>query len=552
MAIPPPPVPMPPPMHDQYNRGPLPPLGPMPVDDWPTYVPEGALENYEDEPKSKKDKKNAPVEVAFEGYYLEKAEPLIGEQLSWQRVGKRAILVDENKLVALVKAHRKRTRTGPTTDFGALTANQQGVVNRLIAERNRDEKEKNAEWILVDVQRFGVWHWSSLEVKKIQVVLKRIDKNSQKGKDKHSSHTSGYQCGEIIDLSDPLPTKKDKKDKKGEKKEYFEQYQPIEDPVGYGQPVDVIYPDDHAHNHQEPYPPAPGPNQPYPPAPMPNQPQQPPYYPQEPLPAPVDRQYPNARPPFQGHPFQPYPDQITPGLYQPTQENWGQLEQPPHDDQHDHQPSARRRSNSARRLKRLENKIDDINERINDWHISSDSSEGRYDQESLFSRPASGVSFTPPSTPPLSPRGSLSRRKSFVRPADDSYYPRSRPRYYDEDRADIYPGYTSRRGRRSGDEARAPRAIEPRYRDGDRRPSLHRAHTYNDYPSGHIAETRYPSQPYRAQRRLTDSAQRYDEHIADFDEQNRRRRDGGRRNSDFEEIYRGRRGSRRQSVGYYR
>lgn len=126
--------------------------------------------------KAKADKKAfEPVETMFEGTMLEKAEPLIGGKLTWARVGKRSLPFDEKKLVALVREHRQQTRSGPAADFSRLSSNQQGVITRLIEERQLQEKNGDADWILVDVVRYGVPHFFTrpMDVRKLRVILKR-------------------------------------------------------------------------------------------------------------------------------------------------------------------------------------------------------------------------------------------------------------------------------------------------------------------------------------------------------------------------------------------
>ena len=164
--------------------------------------------------KTKIGQNRPPIEVLHEGYVLEKAEPLHGENPSWARVGKRTLPWDEKKLKEITKAHRQKTRQSPQRDFEQLSSNQQGIVTRLIDERKLSEKNKNAEWILADVQRIGKWSWTSMEVRKIQVILQRRDKHQPKINDKSSNReTKTYQAGEILDLEDPINKKKGKGNK---------------------------------------------------------------------------------------------------------------------------------------------------------------------------------------------------------------------------------------------------------------------------------------------------------------------------------------------------
>lgn len=274
-------------------------------------------------------------------------------------------------------------------------------------------------------------------------------------------------------------------------------------------------------------------------------------------------------PPFVGNPFTPNP-QFMPGPeFMPP----GPFESPRMGGHGDgdggrfpraraalRSPSPRRkRSKSAKRIRQLEDEVEDLKDKVENWHVSSGSSaEG----DSVFSRP-SGGSFTPPSTPPLSdagPRGSLHRRKSFDRRPE--YRRETRDRRYRDERAEVRPAQTHRprparylteRSRQSPEriqyspERSRYRQERPRY--------LERAVTYDDYPQGRAAEPRFVPR-MQPQRRLTDYEEAYD--VADFDDQYRRRREGQRRMSYdrvpevLEPVRRGEYGGRREEGRYER
>lgn len=457
----------------------------------------------------------SPLETKYEAYILERATPKIGEKPSWSRICKRPMLFEEKKLVEGVKARRKRTGNTPQQDFKKLTPNQQDVINRIILDQKQMEKSKNADWVLADVQRIGQKTWLSTDVKdvkKIQIVLKRHDKNAANGgKYVTGSGGSSNQHVEIVDLNEPLDKKKGKdgkdgKDGKGGKKarksKSFDDLGGFDDSYGLG-----IQPPQPA-NHR------------------PRQPEhfvQPPMLPPMPQPGPIgphpfDHNGPSQfqQPQFQQqawpqnprqsfhdeNPFQPDPHIAVPGQFDSPQmgdQEWPHLHHSAREQRDSHsiprRPSARRQSSDAKRLRKLETKLDNLNLNMEDWRNRGDSSEDAFDEDSTFSAPPSGD--TPPSSPhsafsDVRPKGSLERRRSSANPR---YHPRRSYRYRD---VEVEPEYTYRA---------EPRRYSPDHRRQARRPSLHHAATYDDYPVGRIAEPRFlPPQP----RRLTNYAENYD------------------------------------------
>lgn len=156
------------------------------------------------------------TETRYEGYMLERAEPASRAKYSWARVGKRSLPFGDKILVEMVKNHRQRTQTTPQQDFESLTSNQQGVIERLIRQRQQDKSNQRVEVELVDVQRFGTWHPSPVNgrtkiVKRIQIIIKRISKYKvMRDTEKSSGFNNIYD--ETIDLADP-PTKSKKSNK---------------------------------------------------------------------------------------------------------------------------------------------------------------------------------------------------------------------------------------------------------------------------------------------------------------------------------------------------
>ncbi|GAB7358167.1 hypothetical protein MBLNU230_g0321t1 [Neophaeotheca triangularis] len=239
----------------------------------PPPMAQGVSDDYVELPSKKNNKKfkadktqqENPVEIKFEGWMLSKAPPqTVGQGLTWQRVGKRALPFDEAKLVSMVKAHRRRSKTTPIEDFRRLSSNQQGIINRIIADRKLRENHPNADWMLVDVQKEVDWKWTERQVKRLQIVLKRQDKLTAKaGIHSVPQGTGAYAFGEIVDLAEParlpveennIPTKKEKKNGKKTKK-----YEDAGDVDVSNDPMVDVFPDG-------PHPPPRDP-QPFPPQP---------------------------------------------------------------------------------------------------------------------------------------------------------------------------------------------------------------------------------------------------------------------------------------------
>ncbi|TKA79647.1 hypothetical protein B0A55_03425 [Friedmanniomyces simplex] len=551
------------------------------------------------------------IDPSFKGYMLVKSEAQLGQKATWARVYKRDLPVDDTKLVTDIKAHRERKGTTPLVDFSELSPNQQGIVNRLIAQHVLKEKDSNAEWVLADVQRFGTRRWGKLiETKKMQVILKRQDKNLAKPGAVNAINATHYRdFGEIIDLAEPLPWKKEREggaSKKGKKQQDFfndnvrpldTMYEPPAARWDHQEPVYDVHVDQHHQQHHQPQQ-----HQPIYDEPMPL-PMAPPHDNHSSYPPPHDMQMPMPPPPQQyqppypaphQNPFTPNPDVMLPGQYdQPQYDQPQWQDNQPLPRARVHTPAAdRRRSASARRLRRLETNVDFLTKKVEDWNVSSgDSSEGHRDRDSIFTDPRTGGTKTPLSSlqsEDMFPRGEYDHRKR----EKDREYERRQKRYRDEARERKYhrderaelQTHRHRRDSRYDSESppretryikerererdvqysplRSPIRSHDRERDRDQdrdrypdtrprfdpsydrvAPRLRRAQTYNtaddvdDYPHPRSAvESRYlPSTgthaPPQLQRRLTDyPSENYQ--YADYDEQYRG--SGRRRHADSE------------------
>jgi hypothetical protein len=566
-------APMPPPL--DMNQGMFEGIveGPYPDDDYSPRGNKDMFDVYDDfDQAPKKNKKKVPVDIQYEGFMLEKAQPKPGEKPSWARVGRRPLPFDDKAMVDMVKKHRRQKGGTIDDDFKQLTSNQQGVVNRLLEERRRKEKTKNADWILYDVQRFGKWKWRTVDVRQMQVIIKRVDKNIplKNGEYVKNAVKNQYHDFEIIDLAEPTNNGK-KKDKKMKKSRSLDDlFDPVDDPLGLNMNMGMPPPPrDHGRNNNNH-------NQFDNHMPRDNRPQFDQMPPPPPLHPPTgafpgDHNGPGQfpPPPFPPQQFQqPYPTSarqsftnVNPFLPDPEVASPVQFDLPPMNDQqwpHPHpngmertrtRSRSRERRLSTRRpsigvdtsmIRRLESKIDDLSIAVDGRkHMGSESSE--YEDESMWSNPSDGRSWTPPSSPQSffsdhKARGSLDRRRSSSS-RDPRYHARYRSHRYQD--AEVEPAYSYRSDRKH---------YSPEYRRGSKRPSIVHSQTYDDYPVGRAAEPRYPPaapQPPRITRRLTEYSDRdqYENRDRDYDD---------RRQGDFRDLRDSRdvQDSRRYGNGY--
>ncbi|KAI6800207.1 hypothetical protein KC332_g16722 [Hortaea werneckii] len=577
---PPPPAPMPPPpggLNPGMNQMP----GPIPVfDDFggaaqgPPMV-DFVGDDFSNQPKPKKQKGAQvkvyqPVDVAHEGYLLERVAAPNNGKLSWGRVSKSSLPCDERKLADLAKKHRQVSKSDPVTEYSQLSSKQRGVVDQLIKKRQMQEQHPNADWILLDILKRGIPHYTRpMEVQKLQVILRRQDRTLTKPNTKTArTATTDSQAIEIIDVNEPLIEFKSDKNlgQTGNKKK-----QPKKPVNASDDFLDAENP--MAINRQPPGPPpmlnfAPPPVQ-QPPMMVP--PGSIPAPPMGPPPIPVEHLQPNQGPPMpwnnagppphmppagggmpnlpnhrqhpqdafeagpmplhnDRNPFQPNPDIANPQHFESPfyDEAAGPINRrasrpharmrvrsPSPDESEFRTPSPRRqRSGSAKQLQQLRDKVNSLTEKFENWHVSSGSSA---EADSVFSQPT-GPSSTPPSSPPLSePRGSLHRRKSHDRRPQYRTQP-SGDRGYVDEYAEVRPGnsFYDRLGR-------------PQYRrEGRSRPQyppplppapMVRAVSYeDDYPAARGVRAGRYSAPWLP-RRLTDYEEGGGYHPADFREE---------------------------------
>ncbi len=489
------------------------------------------------------------IETTFEGYMCHKADPRMGQKKSWDLISKHEMHAEQKYLREIIIQHRRRTNQSSDKDYEQLPPEFKKITDRLLKEAEEDERDRNAEWTVADVERIPKRGWGKQEVKQFRVILKRRDRNYQiKRRDsKLDRDAKTAEYGEVVDLTRPRSLKKNSKGSKRLRQtrsaDNVEQY---DDRHGGGF-------QDFQHQHQQQFQPQqfqqhndfqhqqPMPDQ-YP-GPMNGAPQQMPPPPPGPMQMPMQFEQDNFQqgqhPPLSRHhsmvephfnnPFDPYPQFAVPEAMESSDMN-EHLPYAPTAPKPRTRSRSMKRRDSARRPSmnaRRHTQVDELNSRIRDWHVSSGSSDEDYREDSIFSRSrpkdrANDRDFSPPSSP-------ISRYSRDSRERTKSY---DRPRY----RSSRYRDMELVPARTYHDEYR--HSSDPRRRDS--RPKLHHANTYDDYPAGRGAEPRYLSGPSR---RATDLDDRYD--YEEIDDQ-RRRRDG----RDGRDMPRSRRQSTMQYDGF--
>ncbi|KAK1044366.1 hypothetical protein LTR33_015310, partial [Friedmanniomyces endolithicus] len=243
---------------------------------------------------------------------------------------------------------------------------------------------------------------------------------------------------------------------------------------------------------------------------------------QMPLP-PLPQQYQAPYPAAHQNPFTPNLDIMPPGQY----------EHPQWDDQAPirprvHTPAAdRKRSASARRLRKLETSVDYLARKVEDWNLSSgDSSEGHRDRDSIFSDPHTGGTNSPMSSlhsEDMFPRGEYDQRKrEKSRDAERrqrKHRDEARERRYRDERIEAQEHHSHRnrrdshRNRRdSRYESESPlggvRYIKERERDREAQYSPTRSPIRDREPQ--YSSIREREREHERERRLSDTRPRFD------------------------------------------
>lgn len=458
--------------------------------------------------KDKKDKdkddnkdSNKGSRTIYEGCVVERLKPLPGETISWRKCGRRPLPYTQEELIRLVRKHRKVANiVSADADFKRLGSDKQGIINRMIEEKKLYEKSKTAEWTLVDVQSIERRVGWSKEIIRLQIVIKRVDKGSDKNS-YAANGTNSYPQEDVIDLSKPLEKKKDKtKDKKKSKDR--QDYDPLDDPFNIGFGSNDL-PRDDRRNHQpiDPYWDN-GPNHPPPPAPVaPDWQQQNPFNPHG---HPMDHHNNfagGAREFSNPNPFYPQHHVAAPGQFDEPLDAREYIH--PHHgggdrartrsadrDRHRERSRSRRRHSASRRpshrrrdSRRRSDSVEDLRHKVDRMYRDDrDSSSSNYDEHSMWSRSDGRYDRSPDTSVYSDDWVPRNRSKPY---RDSGARPRYRSVKYRD--TEIEPAYTyGHRDRRHS------------YREHDRRPPLQHAITYDDYPPGRGAEPRYlPAPPQR-------------------------------------------------------
>lgn len=154
--------------------------------------------------------KSNAVEVKYEGYLLHKVVLDAGGKPTWARVAQRSIPGDSHVLYARALNHRRKSGMDPFTYFQRLTPDQQRVIRHIIASRNLENHEPNADWVLFDIERVegNINLGSSEQVREVpalRVILRRQNKALTRESDKVSPCVKAdCEDVDIIDVTEPL------------------------------------------------------------------------------------------------------------------------------------------------------------------------------------------------------------------------------------------------------------------------------------------------------------------------------------------------------------
>ncbi|KAF2485916.1 hypothetical protein BDY17DRAFT_290537 [Neohortaea acidophila] len=476
---------------------------------------------YDGKPK-KNNKIGNRVGTRYEGYTLERKHPDSKHPDAWASVIPTPMHLDQKELRFAIKRHKAYGGSlGVQADLQKLTTIQQGAVNHFIGERMRGERDRYAQWVLADVQgvKRGLF---SRELQRIEVILRCDDKNAKKDSDRKGSKGGKKKptTFEIVDREELNRKKALKGNGKIRKSRSDNDLYAWGNEGGYN-----------SNNFQQiPVPPH-----------MPQWqqfPQQDQYPQQGQVPDPFPHQQQMQGGVYYG------PDNYQPGppqFHHQQEPQYGVADPfPPQDDAYypdDQQARPRARQHRAsssrpkteRRVSALEDQMDYMAQKMEQFRISggnsSEDATTSYETASIFSSPpprrhrsartpdarVDGSDLSSPTE--YSPGSSLERSRKPHR----SRYRGGRHREWE-----VVPAYSAR------NEWGLPveRRRSTRGEAGSRRPKLHHAATYDDYPSGRATDG--SSRP----RRLTDAADdRYD-----FENERRRPRldydaldEGGRR-----------------------
>ena len=178
--------------------------------------------------QSSKDKKPVvPIIPHYEGWIITVLDALrTGETSSWVKTHKDVIPLSSSKLRDQAVAHEKQYGN-VSYQFQKLGVNQRRVVNRMILEKNSEEQQPNAEWILFGVKKLYTEEKGTFRSNKINNSMRVTLLRQEKVKDVAELGTSDRRGvmdddDDVIDLTKPLKSTKNeaspKASKDGDKK----------------------------------------------------------------------------------------------------------------------------------------------------------------------------------------------------------------------------------------------------------------------------------------------------------------------------------------------
>jgi hypothetical protein len=440
--------------------------------------------------KKDKSKKDIPFENALEGYILEPVDvsDLSKGHLNWSRVGKQPLKFSNAKLSEISRKVFVEKQLGPMSVFNSLSADQRGVITRVIEECQSNEKDKNAVWVLECVRKYNKavrknWRHSLIVCNKLMVIVKRQEKLA--GKDGRIPYKPiTFNANEIIDLK--IPSKKKNKKNKNKDDEWeqlpfddnamFEELQQSPDKYDRNDNYDHRVPDSSGRFTNVPEGAIEIP---------PNWPQHPPElpraYPNSPMSPTYEHQYfePRREPPIEARAYTPSPHL--------------------HDDHHSRSRSRSRHRREEAALRRdeaheLEMELlrrrerEDILDRIRKMEVRdrSPSDDSYRAGEEAYWSGASRGSITPPSSPSLSEIYPGGRHGEREYRRDEGYPSRDRSRRYYRDGvayAELYSSAERRHRRRDELEGRLPEGGMLRYPSSSLRgPKRVLLHQHNSDP----------------------------------------------------------------------
>jgi hypothetical protein len=163
------------------------------------------------ESSSKAKKTVMPVVSQYEGWMIAVLDKIqLGETPSWSKSRKTLLPFSTQELHDLATEHEKRSGN-LSNQFRKLCTNQQQIVNRLIAEKNVEEQQANAEWVLLCVKKLHTEQRTAFRTYRInngmQVIMHRQEKPKEFA-ESIQQEVVAVGDEDIVDLSKPVKSRK--------------------------------------------------------------------------------------------------------------------------------------------------------------------------------------------------------------------------------------------------------------------------------------------------------------------------------------------------------